>query len=53
MDQLAIIYCCECRQPIVSGEDFVCFKVPGKESYEFFHYRARASDCWEVNLKRR
>jgi hypothetical protein len=53
MKEGAIIHCCECRQPIISGQDFVCFKVPGKESYEFFHYRVRAGDCWEVHLKLR
>lgn len=45
--------CGECRQPIFSGEFFVCFKVPGKGIYEFFHCRHRAGDCWEGRLKRR
>lgn len=32
MEREAIIRCSECRQPIVQGEDFVRFKVPGKAS---------------------
>jgi hypothetical protein len=51
MGQRTIIHCCECRQPIISGEDFVCFKIPGRENYHFFHCRVRASDCWERHLK--
>ena len=48
----AIVDCSKCQQPIVSGEGFgfVCFKVPGKEGYHFFHCRVRAGDCWEVYL---
>ncbi len=46
-----IIHCCECRQPIISGEDFVCFKVPGRETYQFFHCRFRDGDCWEGHLR--
>ena len=51
MEQEAINHCSECRQPILSGQDFARFKVPGKESYEFFHCRLRAGDCWEARLK--
>src|SRR6266480_4739038 len=51
MGQRTITHCCECRQPIISGEDFVCFKIPGKENYHFFHCRVRASDCWDRRLK--
>jgi len=49
----AAVHCCECQQPIISGEEFVGFKVPGKDSYQFFHYRVRADDCWERHLKQR
>ena len=42
MPSQAVVYCCECRKPIVSREGFACFKEPGKESYRFFHYRAHA-----------
>ena len=50
-----IFYCSICRKPIASGEpsSFVCFKIPGKEAYEFFHRRFRAGDCWELYLKDR
>lgn len=47
----AIVHCSKCQQPIVSGEGFVCFKIPGKEGYHFFHCRVRAGDCWEAYLK--
>ena len=49
----AIVHCSKCKQPIVSGEGFgfVCFKIPGKEGYLFFHCRVRAGDCWEAYLK--
>ena len=48
----AIVHCSKCQQPIVSGEGFgfVCFKIPGKEGYHFFH-RRRTGDCWEAYLK--
>jgi hypothetical protein len=51
MERKTVVHCCECRQPIIPGEDFVCFKVPGKETYQFFHWRIRAGDCWEGHLK--
>jgi hypothetical protein len=46
----AIVICNKCQQPIVSGEGFgcVCFKIPGKEGYHFFHRRFPGGDCWEV-----
>lgn len=45
------IICCECRQAIVQGEDFVRFKVPGEGIYQCFHRRFDAGDCWERRLK--
>ena len=33
------IRCSQCQQPIAPGERFVSFKIPGKESYQFFHRR--------------
>jgi len=44
------IRCSQCQQPIAPGERFVSFKIPGKESYQFFHCRFRAQDCWEGHL---
>jgi hypothetical protein len=48
-----VICCSKCHEPIVSGESFgfVCFKVPGKEGYQFFHRRSRSGDCWDAYLK--
>jgi hypothetical protein len=48
-----VIHCSKCLQPIVAGEGwaFVCFKIPGKEGYEFFHCRFRAGDCWDSYLQ--
>jgi hypothetical protein len=48
-----VVHCSKCQQPIDSGAGFgiVCFKIPGKEGYQFFHRRFRAGDCWEVYLK--
>ncbi len=48
-----VVYCSKCQEPIVSGEafGFVCFKIPGKEGYQFFHRRFRGGDCWEAYLK--
>jgi hypothetical protein len=45
--------CSKCRQPIVSGAGFgyVCFKIPGKEGYLFFHRRVRSGDCWEAYMR--
>jgi hypothetical protein len=51
MERKTIVHCCECQQPIIPGEDFVCFKDPGKETYQFFHCRIRAGDCWEGHLE--
>ena len=51
MERKTIVHCCECRQPIIPGEDFVCFKVPGNETYQFFHRRFPVGDCWEGHLK--
>jgi hypothetical protein len=50
-----VVHCGKCEQPIVSGEawGFVCFKIPGKEGYQFFHCRIRTGDCWESYLKER
>ena len=50
MESKTIACCCQCRQPIISGEGFVRFKVPGKATYVFFHRRLRVGDCWEVHL---
>ena len=52
MQPEAIIYCSECRQPIVPGEDFVRFKVPGQGIYQCFHRRFNAGGCWERLLGR-
>jgi hypothetical protein len=50
-----VLHCSKCRQPIVSGQGFgfVCFKIPGKEGYQFFHCRFRTGDCWDSYLKER
>jgi hypothetical protein len=47
------IICSQCQQPIVSeqGLGFVYFKIPGKESYRFFHRRFGGGDCWQAYLK--
>jgi len=45
------VHCGKCQGPIVSGEGYVCFKIPGKGAYLFFHCRRRAEDCWEAYLK--
>lgn len=50
MQREAIIYCSECRQPIVTGEDFVRFKVPGQGIYQCFHRQFNAGGCWERRL---
>jgi len=52
MVQAAAVRCSQCQQPIVSGEGFVSFKIPGKETYQFFHCRFPARDCWEGHLKK-
>lgn len=53
MEREIVVRCCECQQPIVSGERFVRFKVPGKETYQFFHWRFHVGDSSEGCLKRR
>jgi hypothetical protein len=51
MERGSIAHCCRCHEPIVSGEGFVCFKVPGNLTYQFFHCRFHGGDCWEGHLK--
>ena len=43
MEFRTVAVCSKCKQPIVSGQGFgyVCFKIPGKEGYHFFHRRFR------------
>jgi hypothetical protein len=53
MERPTIVHCCECHQPITSAQGFVCFKVPGKETYQFFHCRFHVGDCWEGRVKQR
>jgi hypothetical protein len=53
MERATPVHCGQCQQPIFPGEGFVCFKIPGKETYQFFHYRFRAGDCWEGRLNER
>lgn len=50
MEPRPIAKCPECGQPVFMGENFVCFKTPGKNSYQFFHHRFRSGDCWELHL---
>jgi hypothetical protein len=50
MGKLPTAHCSQCHQPIFSGEGFVCFKVPGKVSYQFFHCHFRIGDCWEEHF---
>ena len=50
MERATIIHCCGCQRPIIRGEDFVSFKVPGSETYQFFHRRFRGGDCWDGHL---
>ncbi len=47
------VVCSKCKQPIVSGQGFgyVCFKIPGKAGYHFFHRRFRTGDCWDDFLE--
>ncbi len=47
-----VVICSKCKQPIVPGEGFghVCFKIPGKEGYHFFHRGFRSGDCWEAYM---
>ena len=51
MKSETLIRCSKCQKPIVSGAEFVCFKIPGKESYRYFHCRFRGEDCWDAYLK--
>jgi len=51
MEPGTIVHCCGCQQPIIRGEDFVCFKKPGSKTYQFFHRRFRTGDCWEKHLE--
>lgn len=51
MERATIVQCCGCQQPIIRGEDFVCFKTPGLETYQFFHRRFRTGDCWEKYME--
>ena len=48
-----IVLCSMCQQAIISGEGLgsVCFKIPDKEGYQYFHNRLRTGDCWERYLK--
>jgi hypothetical protein len=54
MNFTTTIICSKCQEPIVSGAGFgfVCFKIPGKEGYLFFHRRFRSGDCWEAYIRR-
>jgi hypothetical protein len=47
------VICSKCQEPIVSGAGFgfICFKIPGKEGYLFFHCRSRDWDCWEAHMR--
>ena len=53
MEFRAAVTCSKCKQAIVSGQGFgfVCFKIPGKDSYRFFHRGLGGEDCWEAYLK--
>ncbi len=48
-----VVICSKCQQTIVPGEGlgYVCFKIPGKEGYHFFHRRFRSGDCWEAYMR--
>jgi hypothetical protein len=47
------VICSKCQQPFALGTPFgfVCFKIPGKEGYLFFHRRLPGADCWEAYVK--
>lgn len=47
------VACSKCQQPIISGAGFgyVCFKIPGKEEYLFFHRRFLNGDCWDAFMR--
>ncbi len=55
MEFRTVVSCSKCQQPIVPGEGFgfVCFKIPGKEGYHFFHRRLHREDCWEAYMNER
>lgn len=55
MESGTIVHCGKCRELIVVGKDlgYVCFKIPVKEGYQFFHRRSPSGDCWEIYLKER
>jgi len=50
MERKTMACCCYCRQPILPGEDFARFKVPGEGIYQCFHRRFNAGDCWGKRL---
>ena len=49
MELRKVAICSKCGKAIAFGETFgfVCFKIPGKEGYQF------SGDCWERYLKER
>ena len=53
MERGITIQCSQCHQLIISGEVSVCFKIPGKEAYQFFHNRFHVRDCWEEHFTER
>jgi hypothetical protein len=53
MERETTVHCSQCHRAIVTGEGFVRFKVPGTETYQYFHYRFRLEDCWEGRLNER
>jgi hypothetical protein len=53
MEFKKVVVCSKCQQPIAPGEAsaFVCFKIPGKEGYHFFHRRFQSGDCWDAYMR--
>jgi hypothetical protein len=47
------VECSRCHQAILPREGVVCFKIPGRDVYQFFHHRLRVGDCWERRLSER
>lgn len=48
------VNCSKCQQPLAllgAALGFVCFKIPGKADYLFFHRRFPGADCWEAYIK--
>ena len=47
------VICSKCQQPFAFGaaSGFVCFKIPRKEGYLFFHRGSPGADCWEAYIK--